>query len=282
MALTLPVALLALATLQQQTDTTVAVPASARLNVNVHGGTIRVAVWDRSQLRVRAEHGSRDRVTVEVRGSLVTVEASRRYGPAVVDYDLTVPRGMALELGGVETEIAVDGAVGDVHAASVEGDITVRGSGGAVAVNTIEGEIVVQGARGRLRVNGVDGDIRVSDVQGDVTIETVDGDVTLDNIDAASVDVSTVDGVVTYRGTVKDDGRYRFTSHDGDVVLAVPAGINATVSVATYDGWFEADPAFRVQISEARPGKRFSFVLGSGSARIELESFDGSIRLVRQ
>jgi hypothetical protein len=37
-----------------------------------------------------------------------------------------------------------------------------------------------------------------------------------------------------------------------------------------------------VQITEARPGKRFNFVTGSGSARVELESFDGSIQLVRR
>lgn len=282
MALTLPVALLAVAALQQQTDTTVAMPAGGRVHLNVHAGTIRVASWEQNRLRVRAEHGSRDRVAVDVRGSVVTVRADRRYGPAIVDFELTVPRGTSLELGGVDTEIVVEGAVGDVTAGSVEGDITVRGAGGSVSVNTVEGEIEVRGARGRLHVNGVEGDIRVSDVRGDVTVETVDGSVTLEDIESANVDVGTVDGDVTYRGTIQDGGRYRFTSHDGDIGLAVPAGLNATVSVATYDGSFEADPAFPVQIREARPGKRFSFVLGSGSARVELESFDGAIRLIRR
>lgn len=283
MAITFPVLLLAAAALQQQTDTTVTVPRGARLELDVHAGAIRIATWERNELRVRAEHGSRDRVTVEVRGSVVKVDANRRYGiPSFVEYDLTVPRGMAMELGGIETEITVEGPVGDISASSVEGGITIRGATGTVSANSVEGDIVIQGGTGTIHVTGVDGEIRVSDAKGEVTVETVDSDITLENVDGTSVDAGTVDGTVTYRGIIHDAGRYRFTSHDGDVVLEVPEPINATISVATFEGSFEADPAFKVQLTQSRPGKRFSFVLGNGSARIELESFDGSIRLIKR
>jgi hypothetical protein len=202
--------------------------------------------------------------------------------PTSVDYDLTVPRDMALELGGVETEITVEGPVGDVEASSVEGGITIRGARGLVSANSVEGDVIIEGGVGAVRVSGVDGNIQVTGARGEVTVETVDGDVTLEDIDGTSADAGTVDGTITYRGAIHDGGRYRFTSHDGDVLLEVPAGINATVSVSTFEGSFEADPAFKVQITQARPGKRFSFVLGTGSARVELESFDGAIRLSRQ
>jgi DUF4097 and DUF4098 domain-containing protein YvlB len=125
----------------------------------------------------------------------------------------------------------------------------------------------------------VDGAIRVTGARGDIVVETVDGDVTLEGIESANVDVGTVEGTITYAGTIQDGGRYRLTSHEGDVVLQVPAGLNASVSVATFEGSFEADPAFRVQLSSARPGRRFSFTLGTGSARVELETFEGEIRL---
>jgi DUF4097 and DUF4098 domain-containing protein YvlB len=277
--------MLAAAALQQQTDTTVPVPRGGRLELDVQAGSIRVTTWERSELRVRAEHGSRDRIEVEVHGSIVTVSASRRYGvPAIVDYDLTVPRGMSLELGGVESEIVIEGPVGDVDASSVEGGITITGVTGTVTANSVEGDILVTGGTGAIRVTGVDGEIRISDAKGEVVVETVDGDVTLDNVDGTSVDAGTVDGTVVYRGTIHDGGRYRLTSHDGDIRLEVPAAVNAMVSVATFEGSFEADPAFRVELTQVRPGKRFTFTLGSGNnpARVELESFDGSIQLVRR
>ena len=46
----------------------------------------------------------------------------------------------------------------------------------------------------------------------------------------------------------------------------------------SFQGDFES--AFPVTITE-RHGKRFEFTLGNGSARVELESFSGTIRLVR-
>jgi DUF4097 and DUF4098 domain-containing protein YvlB len=282
MVITIPVALLALSALQQ-TDTTLAVPPTARLQIQNPSGSIKVAVWDRSEMRVRAEHGTRDEVRITVRGSIVEVEAERRHGmPAFVDYDITIPKTMSLELSGRETEIEVVGVTGAISAETVEGDVTIRGAGGPVEAHTIEGDVVIEGARGEVKVEGVDGDITLTDVVGDLTVETTDGDITLDNVDAANVDVSTVDGDVQYTGTIKDGGRYGFSAHSGDIALAVPAGLNATVSVATFDGSFEADPAFKVQVTNVRPGRRFSFTLGSGSARVELESFDGTIRLERR
>ena len=271
--------LLAATALQYQTDTTVVVPANARLHLKNDAGRIEVTSWNRNELRVQAEHGSRDRVLIERRNGVVTVQASRDRGRPIVDYRLTVPAGMSLAVGGIHAEIAVTGVQGDIQAESVEGGITIRGGGGSMRLNSVEGDIIVEGARGSVQINGVDGDISVSNVVGNVSVETIDGDLTLENIDATNVDASTVDGDIMYSGTIKDGGRYRFTSHDGDVILAVPAGINATISVATFDGDFESD--FQIPLDKFE-GRRFRFVLGSGSATVELESFDGEIRLRRR
>ncbi len=64
------------------------------------------------------------------------------------------------------------------------------------------------------------------------------------------------------------------------MVVEVPEGTNAEVSVATFDGEFET--TFPIEITKAEASRRFSFMLGSGAARLELHSFDGDIRLVRR
>jgi DUF4097 and DUF4098 domain-containing protein YvlB len=219
-------------------------------------------------------------IAIDVSGAVVRVKADRRHGvPSYVEYDITVPRSMAVDLDGVETEMTIEGVGGDISAGSVEGGITVRGAGGAVKIHSVEGDLVVDGGLGRVSAEGVEGAVQVTGARGEITVETVDGDVTLENVESANVDVGTVEGTITYVGTIEDGGRYRLTSHEGDVLLQVPPGLNATVSVATFEGSFEADPAFRVQVTSARPGRRFSFTLGTGSARVELETFEGEIRL---
>jgi len=252
--------------------------------VSNHAGTTHITTWDRDAVRIRAQHGSRDVIEIELRGSVLSVEAERERGgmPAFVDYEITVPRAMAVDVDGVDNEVTVEGVAGNIQVSTVEGGITVRGAGGEVAVTTVEGDILLEGGRGRIAISGVEGSVSVTGARGTVSVETVEGDITLENVESADVDLSTVEGNVTYRGTVQDGGRYRLTSHEGDLVLAAPPGFNAAVSVATFDGTFEADPAFSVQVSQVRPGRRFSFTLGTGSAKVELESFDGAIRLEKR
>src|SRR5438876_1936986 len=124
-------ATLAALALAQQTDTTVPVRAGARLEINNFGGEIAVKTWSRNAVRVVAEHSSRDRITVDASDQVVRVktEGGRR-GPSQIDYAVTVPAWMPLNLSGVYTDIKVDGAQNEITAETVQGEITVLGGGG--------------------------------------------------------------------------------------------------------------------------------------------------------
>jgi DUF4097 and DUF4098 domain-containing protein YvlB len=142
----------------------------------------------------------------------------------------------------------------------------------------VEGEVSVRGSKGRVDVGSIEGEIRISETTAEIVAETVDGDIIMQGVDAAAVDANTVDGDIFYEGAIKDGGRYRFASHDGDLTVSVPERANASVAVSTFDGEFDA--SFPVQITETRK-RRFTFTIGNGSARLELETFDGDIRLRR-
>ena len=265
-----------------RTDTTLGVRPGTRLDVNNFGGEIAVQVWERNAVRVEATHSSRVQVVIEGTGSSVEVRARSSRGvplPGRVDYRITVPRWMALVLSGIYTDVSVEGTKGEVSVETVKGDVNVRGGEGFVKLSSIQGSVTVDGARGRLEASSVNEGVNVSDVVGDVSVEAVNGDVQLRGIVSLLVEAATVNGDVTYIGAVRDGGRYRFASHNGDLIVAIPERANATVSVATFDGEFES--SFPVQLTEARKGRRFNFTLGSGSAQIDLETFDGTIKLSR-
>jgi hypothetical protein len=59
----------------------------------------------------------------------------------------------------------------------------------------------------------------------------------------------------------------------------VPDGTGAAFSVVTHSGSIQTD--FAVQLSSLNSRRNVSFRLGDGSARVELESFNGPIRLRR-
>jgi DUF4097 and DUF4098 domain-containing protein YvlB len=273
------VAMLTAFALMQETDTTIPVTAGARLEVNNFGGEIAVKTWTRSAVRITASHGSRERISVDVSDRVVRVKSEGRRGPPhLVDYDITVPAAMALALSGVYSDISVQGSQGEISVETVQGSVKVSGGVGNVSLKSVQGDVTLENARGRIDLSSVNETIEARRISGDLTAETVNGDITLEQIESANTEASTVNGNVIYDGTIKDGGRYRFSTHDGDMHIAVPEGANVATFVSTFNGDFSA--CFPVRVTE-KTKHRFSFTIGSGTARLEVESFNGDIRLCR-
>lgn len=273
------VAALATLLVSQQTDTQLPVRPGVRLDVSNAGGGIVVKTWTQNVVRVHAEHSDRMTIQIVLDAAALSIKGSSRRGPPQeVDYIITAPRWMALNLSGVHTDVEIDGTEAPVTVETVNGDVKCRGGSGYISLQSVSGSIGVQQAKGRIDVHAVSNSITLTDVSGDVTGETVSGDVKLEGIESSNVDVSTVSGEVEYEGTIRDGGRYRFSTHNGDVVLGVPDKTNATISVSTFNGDF--DSSFPVSVTEAQR-RRFSFTIGSGSARVELSTFNGDIKLRR-
>jgi DUF4097 and DUF4098 domain-containing protein YvlB len=261
------------------TDTTVAVQPGTRLRLQNQGGDIVVKAWDRNQLRVQATHSRRNELSIVVHGAVAEIESRGRHGiSSLVDYDITVPTWMALDLGGMYAEVSIEGTRAPIKVQTLEGNITVRGGAETVALNTVNGKIVVSQARGRLDLHSVSEGIRVTDAQGDVTAETVSGDIDLRNVDAKTVDVQTVSGDLIYSGRISDGGTYSLLTHSGEITIGIAEGSNATIAVATASG----DVSSSMGLTAERQGRRRqTFRIGNGSANFDLETFSGDVQILR-
>ena len=266
--------------LQGQTDTTFAVPAGASLSVNNFGGAIVVRGWNQDRVKVHAEHGRRGRVEVSIVGGTVTVKAGSRQGPpSVVDMEITVPAAMPLTLTGTYAEITVEGVTGPIRAETVEGEVNVRGGKGIITLRSIQGSVSLADASGRVEVTSVNEDIDVANVSGELKVETTNGEITMARIQSSNVEAATINGDVVYDGTIVDGGSYSFSSHNGDITVTVGERANVTITAATANG--DIDASFPLPITSTPGKRRWTFKLGSGSARLEAESFQGDIELRR-
>jgi DUF4097 and DUF4098 domain-containing protein YvlB len=272
--------LLAGMSMSSQLDTTVTVRPGVRLEINNFGGDISVATWSRNAVRIEAEQSGRARTLVESRDGALTVRSVGRIGPpGSIDYRITAPRWMDLKLTGVYTDVTVENTQAAVSAETVRGDVRLIGGRGFIHLSSIQGTVAVEKASGRLEVSSVNEAVSLRDVSGEITAETVNGDIDLQGIASGAVEGATVNGDITYDGAIRNGGRYHFATHNGDVIVVLPRQSNVTVAVSTFSGDFES--SFPVRITESRRGKRFNFTLGSGGADLELESFQGGIRLQR-
>ncbi len=285
----------------ESTDTTFSVPPRGRLELENLSGDIVVSGWDRSAMRVRAEHGPRTHLEMDVRPATVRLRSVRRIRipmlgnsrhervedievPSRVEYRLTVPRWMSMRLSGVNSVISVAGVEGDVSAETVNGPVTVRGGRGSIRANSINGPVEITGARGSVEAGSMNDGVILRDVEGRVRIETVSGDVALERIVSDAVEAATVSGNLRYSGALSPGGSYRLESHSGDLTVILPERPDVTVSVDTYSGEFTSSVPMQSKSTSTvvrGRGKEFNFTLGDGRAELSLESFSGFIRLVR-
>lgn len=269
-------------------ERTVDVAKGTRLVLSNQAGEVVVRSWDQDRVRIQASHGSRETISAETADNTLRIRTQRASGSrgpgGLVDYQITVPRWMPVNLTGTYLDATIEGTQAEVTVETVHGNARVTGGTGAVSLRSVEGVITVDKANGRVQATTVNEGIRITNSSGEISAETTNGDVFIDNAQTSNLEAFTVNGEVTFNGTIRDSGVYKLGTHNGDIRVGLGGANNATVFVRTFQGDFAAD--FPVQLPDgqnARSGsKRFNFTLGSGSARIELQSFGGDIVLARK
>jgi hypothetical protein len=263
------------------TDQTVQVSKGTKLDVNNFAGDVIVKTWDRDAVRVEVTHSDRETVDIKQAEQVVTIRSRSARGgpPRSLDYAITVPSWMAISVSGNYADVTMEGVGGDVNVETTRGDINVRGGSGFVSLKSVQGEVALERAKGRIEVRAVNEGIRLADISGDLSAESTNGSIILDRIDSGNVDLYTVNGNISYDGPIKEKGLYRLTTHNGLIAMAIPERVNATLLARTYNGSFRSSFPIPGDTGERR--KRFTVSLGNGSARVELESFGGTIALRR-
>jgi hypothetical protein len=267
------------AAMVQTPDTVLAVNRGDRVVLEGISGVIAISAWDRDELELRGSSGNTPLV-VRRTGATLQVESEGARRRRSLDATIRVPAWIDLEVGGSALDLSVTGIEGAVRVANVSGDVQIRDTGGAVDVRSIRGEVVVVDARGSVRASSQADDVTLRRVGGSVEVHSGDGNIMLDQIESTAVRAEAQDGDIVFSGSIVDGGEYGFYLHDGDVLLEIPADVSARVNVSTFDGEFSSD--FPVQVESFSAGRQFDFVLGQGGALIDIEVFDGEIRLARR
>jgi DUF4097 and DUF4098 domain-containing protein YvlB len=265
----------------QEVDTTIAVRSGARFELNSVSGTVKIQTWGRQQIRVVAETDGA-RVDIDASGSSVSVRTVPRRGEGDVDFTITVPTNTAVEVHAISADVEVSGVCGAATLGSISGGVTLRCGNGDVQVESVSGDVQASDVRGHLEISSTSGDVDARTVHGEVSARSVSGDISLDRVDGQDVRAETVSGEIGFTGPIHDAGRYGFHSHSGDVTVRPDGDLNASVSVSTFSGDVESDWPMTINPGggPVRP-REWEFTIGTGSARLSLESFSGTIYLRR-
>ncbi|MGD2122529.1 MAG: DUF4097 family beta strand repeat-containing protein [Gemmatimonadota bacterium] len=261
-------------------DTVLDVRQGDRLVIRDFRGTVVVDSWDRSQLRASLDTKESRRFLIRRSGSELELGLEERaHRERREDLRLTLPTWISLELSGNEVEVEVEGIHGNVEIRNLRGDLTFADMGGVVEARSVEGRIEARDLTGTARLRTGEDDIRVSSSTASLNLETVDGDIRLEDVGGRHISARSTDGDITFTGGILPGGNYGFFSHDGDITLRIEPPADFDASILSYGGRFESE--FPVRAAGFRSGESLDFSVGSGGARVVVETFSGPVLLMR-
>ncbi|MFH1765463.1 MAG: DUF4097 family beta strand repeat-containing protein [Gemmatimonadota bacterium] len=272
--------LLPLGTLASPGDTLVEVRRGDRLILRDFGGSVYVESWERPFLR--AEVGAKESASFRVQRSGSSLELRLADGEArnrEEELRLVLPPWLNLEITGRALEVEVRDLKGELMVRNFRGDLSFRNLAGKVEAYTVEGGIEAYNLTGSARLRTGDDDLFVGSSSAALELETVEGEIRMEGIDSHRVSAKTTEGEIEFSGRLLAGGEYGFFSHGGEIQLRLAPPVNLEATILAYEGDFESD--FPVKAKGYRSGEGLEFTLGTGGARLVIETFDGEIRLLR-
>ncbi|HEV2802054.1 MAG TPA: DUF4097 family beta strand repeat-containing protein [Pyrinomonadaceae bacterium] len=224
-------------------------PLSPRGRVTLKNitGAVRIAAWDRAEVRVDAvkrgesrERVDEARIVVDATADSVNIETrypedsfryergdTRRRNAASVDYQISVPRTARLE-----------------------------------SIEVISGRLDIENVTGGVKASCVSGHFTARNLAGEAKLANVSGslEASFERLDDASV--------VTL-GNVS-----------GQIILRIPSDTRGTIKASTLSGQITNDLGLPVRRGEY-VGNEMAGQLGQGGARIRLNNVSGQIKITR-
>jgi len=240
-------------------------------SVTLHSGAGRqvVATYVIHSEKVEVDQNlSADKQRVELRTHVLPGDKPTA-DEAKIDYDITVPAGISVNVNTASAPITVDGLSGDIGLSSETGQITVHNV-----------------AKSHVHVRSVTAPVALKDVNlSRIDIQSAGGAVNLSNVTGQRVAVGTTSGNIEYHGDCSGGGDYILTTHSGAIDVTLPPIASVDLSARSTNGTVEnAFPLQEKSHNSFVPmqGRSFAGTSNSGSSSVELQSFSGKIRVKKQ
>ena len=130
------------------------------------------------------------------------------------------------------------------------------------SVDTVNGNVNISGVSGKVVAESVNGDLDISDLAGDVGVSTVNG---------------SIDAEFTRLGGQQ---RVKAETVNGRVTIKLPENADVEVSADTLNGGINASD-FGLEVEKGFVGSDLNGKIGNGSARLNIDTVNGGIKIRR-
>ncbi len=267
------------------------VPADPNGTVEVSNisGKVTLAAWDRSEVSVTGTIGARvEKVEVTSSGSRTVVHVVL---PSAMlssgneqwaNLAIYMPRHSAATVSVVSADLIVSGVQGFENLHSVSGNV-IGEVGGEAKVKSVSGDIELEApATQALDAQTVSGNIRLHSATQELRVASVSGDAKLTLGMFSRAHLETVSGNVRLVGMLAAGGGIDGQTISGDLHIDIAGAPGGSYDLRTLSGDITNCFGPKAVHPQYGPGARATFRTGEGSARVELQTQSGTIRLCDQ
>ena len=240
-------------------------------SVTLHAGSGQQVVVNATRHSDKVEvdsNGMPDGRRVEIRTHVLS-QQKLSSDEAKVDYDITVPAGASVTVSTASAPITVENLNSDLTLSSDTGKITIK--------NVANAHIHVRSIAAPVALTGVS--------NGHVDVTSNGGRVQLENVAGPRVAIGTTSGDIEYRGDCSGGGFYNLTTHSGAIDVTLPQNASVDLTARSLTGTVENDFPLQQKLHSTfvpSTGRSLVGTSNSGSSSMELQSFNGRIRVKKQ
>jgi DUF4097 and DUF4098 domain-containing protein YvlB len=240
-------------------------------SVTLHPGNGQQVVINATKHSDKVEvdaNGMPDGRRVEIRTHVLS-QQKLSADESKVEYDITLPAGVSITVSTATAPITVESLNADLSLSSDTGRITVKNLSNA-----------------HIRVSGIAAPITLTDINnGYVDVTANSGPVQLENVSGSRVTVGATKGDITYRGDCSGGGIYTMSTHSGAIDVTLPENASVDLTARSLTGAVENDLPLQLKPHSTfvpSAGRSLVGTSNSGSSSMELQSFNGRIRVKKQ
>ena len=266
------------------------------VSVENSNGSIEIAGWDQNTVEINgtkyaSTEGLLSELRVEMTGSAGSVQVRTIrpteiwHGNAGVRYSLRVPKKVLLD--------RISSSNGAIRVEDIQGNANLHSSNGAIRITRMAGALEAGTSNGRIEVRDLDGDANLRTSNG-----TIDADASSGSFEAhtsngrlearlmnpsvrRAVRLESSNGHIELRIDGREVPEVRAHTSNSPVVVYLPGSTNARVQARTTHGSITSE-FDGLRTGGMRRERELDGTIGSGGPLVELESTNGSIKILRR
>jgi DUF4097 and DUF4098 domain-containing protein YvlB len=189
-----------------------------------------------------------------------------------------------IELAGAEGEISSSATSGNIQVRDLKGKISLEGTSSDMQIKNLEGDLNIDCTSGTVNIEEFNGTLKSSQtsgnlegrgLKGDISITTTSGDVSVEQTDGG-LDLSSTSGNLEAKTQIIPSKNYYLTTTSGEIYLSISKGAQSDLKIETTSGEISMNVPMVLKTASR---SSLSGKLGSGGAKIEIETVSGDINI---